>query len=309
MADLAGVNGQRESFRVVGKPNLPGILSYSLATGVAKFGIDYAVPDMLHAKFLRSPYANAKVLSIDTTRALALPGVVDIVTWEDENIKQLGSTPFGFGPRRPWLDNIADQENAEVAVIVVAEDEDICEEALRRLDIEWEVLPHVVNILEGRKPGAPVIRPPEFNTLAPDAFGPRPDPNKPKRGNVSFATTVQGDVEAGFREADQVIEYDLHIPTFASHIPNPPGSVAWWFDDPYHGGGQSLHIEGAVQRKDAIGAMYGSPPEKTVQEGLFQGGKYCDWGMRKSRRSRRFWQSGSAAPSGASTPVRRPSIS
>jgi CO/xanthine dehydrogenase Mo-binding subunit len=283
MADIAGINGQREHFRVVGKPNLPGKLSYALATGVAKFGIDYVVPDMLHAKFLRSPYANAKVIRVDTSKAKAIPGVRDIVTWEDEDIKKLSSTPFGFGPRRPWLDNIADQENAEVAVIVVAESEDICEEALRQLDVEWEVLPHVVNILEGRKPDAPVIRPPEFNNLPPDMFGPRPDPNHPKQGNVSYSIVSQGDIEAGFKEADQIIEYNLKIPVFASHIPNPPGSVAWWFDDPYHGEGKSLHIEGAVQRKDAIGAMYGMPPEKTVQEGLFQGGKYCDWGMRKSQ--------------------------
>jgi hypothetical protein len=56
MADLAGVNGTRKDFRVVGKPNLPGVLSWAQATGVAKFGIDYVVPDMLYAKFLRSPY-------------------------------------------------------------------------------------------------------------------------------------------------------------------------------------------------------------------------------------------------------------
>ena len=62
MADLAGVNGQRENFRVVGKHNLPGKLSYALATGVAKFGIDYVLPNMLHAKFLRSPYPNARPL-------------------------------------------------------------------------------------------------------------------------------------------------------------------------------------------------------------------------------------------------------
>ncbi len=87
MADLAGANGQRENFRVVGKPNLPGVLSYAMATGVAKFGSDYVIPDMLHAKFLRSPYAHAKVVSVITEKARALPGVVDIVTWETEDIK------------------------------------------------------------------------------------------------------------------------------------------------------------------------------------------------------------------------------
>ena len=162
MADLAGVNGTRKDFRVVGKPNLPGVLSWSQATGVAKFGIDYVVPDMLHAKFLRSPYANACIKSVDTTKAKAIPGVVDIVTWEDEDIKKLssgGGGGFMMGPTQAFLDNIADQEGAEVGVIVVAENEDICEEALRALDVEWEVLPHVVDLRKGREPDAPVIRP------------------------------------------------------------------------------------------------------------------------------------------------------
>ena len=91
MADLAGINGQRENFRVVGQPNLPGVLSYSLATGVAKFGVDYVLPGMLHAKFLRSPYANAVVRSVDAKAARAIPGVADILTWEDEDLKNLVS--------------------------------------------------------------------------------------------------------------------------------------------------------------------------------------------------------------------------
>ena len=117
MADVAGVNGQREHFRVVGKPNLPGKLSYALATGIAKFGIDYVVPEMLHAKFLRSPYGHAKVVRVDTANAWAVPGVVDIITWEDDDIIKLSTG--GFGPPKPWIDNIADEEGAEVAVIVV----------------------------------------------------------------------------------------------------------------------------------------------------------------------------------------------
>ena len=55
MADL-GVNGDRKDFRVVGKANLTGKLSWAVASGLAKFGIDYVVPDMLEAKFLRSPH-------------------------------------------------------------------------------------------------------------------------------------------------------------------------------------------------------------------------------------------------------------
>ena len=60
MPDTTGANGMREHFRVVGKPNIPGLTSYAMATGVAKYGTDYVVPGMLYAKILRSPYAHAR---------------------------------------------------------------------------------------------------------------------------------------------------------------------------------------------------------------------------------------------------------
>ena len=307
MADLAGVNGERKEFKVVGKPNLPGKLSYSLATGKAKFGIDYVFDNMLHAKFLRSPYANAMVKSVDIAAAKKVPGVVDVVTWEDEDLKNFGRRGGGApkspnaamtsgqqtagatapkaggtapkqqagggygggfgGPQGPYVDQVADMEDDEVAVIVVAETEEACDEGLKALNPQWEVRPHIVDILEGRKPEAPVIR-----------------ENPRGKGNVVIASNNRGDVEAGFKQADQIIEYDFNMPAFSGHIPNPSGSVAYWYDDPMQSSPQrSLHIEGAVQRKDGVGGMYGLPSEKVKQEGLFQGGKYCDWGMRKTQ--------------------------
>ena len=115
MADLAGANGQRTEFKVVGKPNLPGKLSYNLATGKAKFGSDAIAPNMLHAKFLRSPYANAVVKSVDISKAKALPG-----RRRHRHVGGSGPESFAIGGpgwRRascPLLDNIADQEDAEV---------------------------------------------------------------------------------------------------------------------------------------------------------------------------------------------------
>jgi CO/xanthine dehydrogenase Mo-binding subunit len=271
MADLEGVNGQRKEFRVVGKPNLPGKLSYSIATGMAKFGADYVFPNMLHAKFLRSPYANAAVKSVDVAAAKKIPGVVDVVTWEDDDLKNFGSRGGrrGGGSSAPYVDNVADMEEDEVAVIVVAETDELCDEALKALNPQWEVRPHVVDILEGRKPDAPVIR-----------------ENREGRGNITLADNNRGDIEAGFREADHIVEYDFNMPAFSGHVPNPYASVAYWYDDPrYDPEQQSLRIEGPVwtarQGKDSVGGMYGLPPAKVRQEGLFQGGKYCDWGFRK----------------------------
>jgi CO/xanthine dehydrogenase Mo-binding subunit len=307
MADLAGANGQREKFEVVGKPTVPGKLSYLIATGNAKFGIDYVFDKMLHAKFLRNPYANASVKSVDVAAAMKIPGVVQVLTWEDEDLKNFGrrgggmmgggapkpaaggaaapkTAPkapgggggfgggFGFGgPQGPYVGQTANMEDEEVAVIVIAESEEACDEALRALNPQWDVRPHVVDIFEGRKPDAPVIR-----------------DNPGGKGNVSIKTNNRGDVEAGFKEADQIVEYDFNMPAFSGHIPNPSGSVAYWFDDPIQNSEQkSLRIEGAVwtarQGKDAVGGMYGLRPEMVKEEGFFQGGKYCDWGMRKTQ--------------------------
>ncbi len=265
MADIAGYNGQRMEFKVVGKPNLPGKLSYNIATGKAKYGTDATAPNMLHAKFLRSPYAYAVVKSVDVSKAKALPGVVEVITWEDPDIKALQVSGF-MTPPAPIFDNIADQEDAEVAVIVVAESEELCDQALKLLEIEWDVKKPVVDPRDGMKPGASVLPP-------------RPG----SKGNVVVAKKIDGDIEAGFRQADQIIEFDFVLPAYASVIPNPSGSMAHWYDDQLSGEGEVLRIEGATQGDAQIAGLYKLPPEKVNQVTMYQGGKYCDWGFRKSQ--------------------------
>ncbi|MDR0311499.1 MAG: molybdopterin-dependent oxidoreductase, partial [Acidobacteriota bacterium] len=286
MADLAGVNGQRKDFRIVGKPNVPGSVSWSLATGVAKFGADYVVPDMLYAKYLRSPYANARIKSMDVKKAKAIPGVVDVITWEDPDLGGTGG-----------INDYADYESMEVGAIVIAENEDLCEEALRALVIDWEVFPHSVNIMEGRKPEAPVVRsfytPPSPKAKAGGGGAPKPAPdgmggetvNPPKKGNVSysFTTNNSGDVQAGFKEADQIIEYDINTAAFSGHIPSPLGTVAWWFDDPLYGEGKNLQIEGVPWGHGSVAGQNRLPANKVFQNCMFTGGRYCDWGIRKTQ--------------------------
>ena len=280
MPDYAGVNGLREEFRIVGKPNVPGVLSYAVATGVAKFGGGYVKPDMLYARFLHSPYANAKIVRLDTTKARAIPGVVDILTWEDPDIAGFVGNGEHWGSPRPWLDNIADQEGAEVGCIVVAESEDLCDEALRALDIQWEVLPHVVDIRKGAEKEAFVIFPgnPTPTTFGRQGGGPA---LPPKEGNVSHAGLDEGDAEKAMAGSEYTLEFDMNMPSYGSVMPNVPGSLGWWEEDPYKG--TTLHIEGAVRNRQPIAQSYAMPLENTIQEGLFMGGRYCDWGLRRSQ--------------------------
>jgi CO/xanthine dehydrogenase Mo-binding subunit len=258
MADIEGSNGQRTKFTAVGRANIPGRLSYSMATGMAKFGSDAVVPDMLHAKYLRSPYGRVKIKSIDVRKAKALPGVVEIVTWDDPEVQAIR------GAREPLIPNDAETENQEIGAIVVAETPEICDEALKLIEVEWDVLPTIVDALDGLKPGAPIIR---------------HDPKK-------FASSASvGDVEAGFREADHVVEFDWTQSRRASHPPNPNGSVAWWAQDPWGVEGKTLYIEGVCPTWGSfeLRPMYNVTYDKLYRKTLFQGGKYCDWFHRRSQ--------------------------
>ncbi len=259
MVDIEGSNGQRTKFKTVGQANVPGRLSYSIATGMAKYGYDYVLPDMLHAKFLRNPYGRAKIKSMNISKAKALEGVIDIVTWEDPEVMSMKGT------REPLITNESDTEDEEIGAVVVAESPEICDEALKLIEVEWEVFPTIVDPREGLKPGAPIVR---------------IDPKK-----LSSQPYTTGDVEAGFRDADHIVEFDWGHSKTASHVPNPNGSVAWWAQDPLGVPGPTLYIEGVCPTWGSFQLlpMYDLHFDKLYRGTTFQGGKYCDWFIRRSQ--------------------------
>jgi CO/xanthine dehydrogenase Mo-binding subunit len=258
MADIIGSNGQRTEFKAVGRANVPGRLSYTIATGRAKFGSDCVVPNMLHAKFLRNPHGRAKIKSMDISKAKALPGVVDILTWEDPDIKNMKGT------REPLLTDESDTENEEIGAIVVAETPEICEEALRLIKVDWEAIPTVVD---------------PRDSLQPDSIFVRFDPK-----GVTSRPFNAGDVETGFKEADQIVEFDWAQSLMASHIPNPNGSVAWWEMPPLGTPEPALYIEGVYPTWGSfeLRPMYNVTYDKLYRGTTFQGGKYCDWMLRRA---------------------------
>jgi CO/xanthine dehydrogenase Mo-binding subunit len=258
MADIDGSNGQRTEFKAVGRANVPGRLSYTIATGRAKFGSDYVIPGMLHAKFLRNPYGRVKIKSMDISKAKELEGVVDIVTWDDPDIKNMKGT------REPLLVDESDTEDEEIGACVVAVTPEICDEALKQIKVEWEVFPTIVDPRDGLKPDGTFVR---------------IDPKK-----VASKPFTAGDVEAAFRDADHILEFDWAHSLTASHPPNPNGSVSWW-DQAYLGvEGETLFIEGVCPTWGSFQLlpMYDLTFDKLYRGTTFQGGKYCDWMIRRA---------------------------
>ncbi len=206
---------QRTERKFVGgyRPRIDGL---EKASGKALYADDITLkrnyPDMLYAKVLRSPYAHARIKSIDVSRAEALPGVKCILTYKDPELASLRATNAGWTDgvdtlsydRMMWkhfrdrrvLGDHACWATDEVGAVVAAESEEIAGEALKLIDVEWEVLPFVLDPMEAMKPGAPVIHPEitANNVLPKDPVG----------GDDIFV--LRGDVDKSFAEADVIVE-------------------------------------------------------------------------------------------------------
>jgi CO/xanthine dehydrogenase Mo-binding subunit len=174
-------------------------------TGRAAFGADYAMPDMLVGQVLRSPHAHARILSIDTSKAEAMPEVKAVVTSADfpeippeEATK--GTAPPNF---RHLSQNLMAREKVlyegHAVAAVAATTTAAAKKALSLIDVKYEVLPHVIDVEEAMKPGAPVLHE--------DLFTDGVDPKPKKPSNVAKRLEFSiGDLDAGFKEADIIIE-------------------------------------------------------------------------------------------------------
>ncbi len=172
--------------------------------GTAIYGADVHFDDALWAKILRSPYPHARIKSIDTSRAWKVPGVKAIVTGKDEPEHYQGKSIRDI-PVLCWdkVRYIGDKVAA-----VAAESRDAAEEAVNLIDVEYEELPAVFDVLEAMQPGAPVL-----HDNAPAYDGAPAEIMAPAGGNVLNKLTFgKGDIEKGFAEADLVLEHTFRMP-------------------------------------------------------------------------------------------------
>ncbi len=179
-------------------------------SGQAAYTRDICLPGMLYAKILTSPYAHAKITSMDTSEAKNLVGVRDLLTFEDPDISkdfQTG-TDIAGAYSIPTLPAISDFFQHPMGVVAVADSEEICDRALRLIKIQWEERPFVLDMEEAAKPDAPKIMT-EVRRMGFMGFG---GPQGSRKDSPNVVTTEEreiGNVEKGFSEADKIIEYSI----------------------------------------------------------------------------------------------------
>ena len=210
-------------------------------TGRARYSADINLPGLLQAKVLRSPHAHARIKSIDASRALALPGVKAVVTSADFNQPTGRVIDLGEGAmiNPKFLSNncmAADKAlyKGHAVAAVAATSAHIAEQALKLIDVDYEVLPAVVDVLEAMKDDAPILHERLANATNPNMRpgGLRSDDDPGKSTNIANHFFFEaGDIEKGFAEADIIVEREFRTESVHQGYIEPHAATALWAAD------------------------------------------------------------------------------
>ena len=201
-------------------------------TGKAKYGGDYTAPDLLHGKIVRSPHAHARIKRIDSSKAEALDGVRAIVTHADLSVddvkesdlrKTLGNIPVAA---ENVLANKKVLYKGHAIAAVAASSPHIAEQAVDLIEVEYEVLPAVLNVQAAMASGAAILHEQlsEKDESLPDA-----GQLTNVAGRLHFG---RGDLARGFEEADVIVDRDLDTqPVHQGYIELHNSTANWNADD------------------------------------------------------------------------------
>lgn len=191
-------------YRVIGtRPIRPD--GVDKVTGRARFGADMNMPGQLVGRVLRSPHPHARIVRIDTSKAEKLPGVKAVVTREDFADQASEFVPAGemLINYRDVVRNVMAREKSlyegHAVAAVAATSPSIAKEALRLIDVTYEVLPHVIDVEEAMQPGAPLLH----EDMITQGVTPAPTTPSNVAKRMEF---ILGDADTGFTEADVIVE-------------------------------------------------------------------------------------------------------
>lgn len=217
---------EKRAYKVIGQP-LPKVDAYGKVTGRALYADDIMLPRMLHAALLRSPHPHARILSIDTRKAQDLPGVLAVITGEDLP-RKFGILPSSQDEYALAIDKV--RYVGDPVAAIAALDTETLEEALKLVQVEYELLPALMSIDEA-------LARPEVKIN-----------DEARIGNIHKAVSYEfGDMEAGFAEADYIRE-DWFYYEGNNHAPlEEHACVASWEPHPSDPVGGKLTLWSSTQ--------------------------------------------------------------
>ena len=193
--------------------NVPMVGAYAKVSGAVTYIADLEFPGQLYVKALRSPYAHAKLVRIDASKAAALPGVRAVVTRDDLS----GLNPyFGTGVEdQPVVVIDKVRYAGDIVAAVAADSREIAEEAIALVEVDYEELPAVTEIIDATRPGAPIIHEDRVDPTA--------------GGNIhGVYRAASGDLEQGFKDSDEIIENSYSLPPVQHGHIEPHAVTAFW---------------------------------------------------------------------------------
>jgi CO/xanthine dehydrogenase Mo-binding subunit len=216
-------------YRVVGK-RVPRPDGVDKVTGRAQFGADINLAGLLHGKVLRSPHAHAKIKSIDTSRAEAYPGVKAVVTARDLPLASL--TREQLGGEYQKLKIASDLVLASDRVLfkgqgvaaVAATNPHVAGEAVKLIEVEYEELHPLLDVLAAMEEGAPLLHEDLYTSF----MGETSEQCSNIAAHLSFE---KGDAERGFAEAEVVVEREFRTAWVHQGYIEPQASTACWNAD------------------------------------------------------------------------------
>ena len=245
----------------IGKRGVARIDGQAKADGSAKYTMDVHLPGMLYGRFFTSPFPHAEIISMDTSLARCFPGVRDILRYDDLDLPPEAALGGHDPIPTVILPKVAHFHGEEVGAFVVADTEEIAEEALKLIKVQWKVRPFVLD--------------PEL-AIQPDA--PLANPESNPRGNLDLDTIFVdelGDIDKGLAEADKIIEFKFtqNLTTWIG--PERPCGIFKW-----NAGCPEVWVKHQRPHicKRAISSWFGGIPMNKIEiHCLYQGASFGGW--------------------------------
>src|SRR3981081_75090 len=264
---------EQSPLRLVGK-RMRRADSPERLTGSVRYTGDLVLPGLLYGRLVRSPYASARIVSIDKKEAEAMPGVTAVLAAQDLPVANLREA---VDNRSMMLAFERTMYVGQPVAIVLAESEAAAEDGVQGVHVEYEPLTPAIHMLDAMRPGASVVRlranGNDEELAMHGAAGGGSEQEAPQAANVaSHQRYHRGDVEKAFREADVIVEREFRTPWVHQSYMEPQVCAATV--DPLGGVVVYACTQAMFRTRDTVAAVLGKSPSQVRGFGMPVGGGF-----------------------------------